>query len=158
MGGRALSFFWWMCATRFSKCRVYRGEFSLKNGGLGNENLEKFWSRELEFLPKHGWKSKKNSTNWKRGGAQERRMDGNLVGYRERRLAWKKGVMTAVHSHRALPLSMWVPSRTTLPPLRSRKPSKETHLFLWISALLPHGCLFWCCLFCRFASCSDYHV
>ena len=26
----------------------------LKNGGLGNENLEKFGSRELEFGPKHG--------------------------------------------------------------------------------------------------------
>ena len=28
--------------------------FSLKNGGLGNENFEKFGSRELEFWPKHG--------------------------------------------------------------------------------------------------------
>ena len=27
---------------------------SLKNGGLGNENLEKFESRELEFWPKRG--------------------------------------------------------------------------------------------------------
>ena len=26
----------------------------LKNGDLGNENLEKFGSRELEFWPKHG--------------------------------------------------------------------------------------------------------
>ena len=28
--------------------------FSLKNVCLGNENLEKFGSRELQFWPKHG--------------------------------------------------------------------------------------------------------
>ena len=28
--------------------------FSLKNGRLGNENFEKFGSRETEFWPKHG--------------------------------------------------------------------------------------------------------
>ena len=31
-----------------------RSGFSLQNGGLEKENLEKFGSRELEFWPKHG--------------------------------------------------------------------------------------------------------
>ena len=31
-----------------------RERIFLENGGLGNENLEKFGSRELEFWRKHG--------------------------------------------------------------------------------------------------------
>ena len=33
-----------------------RERIFLENGGLGNKNVENFWSRELEFCPKHGWK------------------------------------------------------------------------------------------------------
>ena len=66
-------------------------------GVLGNKNLEKFRSRELEFWPKHGWKCKKIVKIENRG--QE---SGTLMvnwWAREWRLAWKKGVMTAAHPH-----------------------------------------------------------
>ena len=50
-GGRAWGalnfFFWWLCATRVSKCRDLGSGFSLKYGGLGNENLEKFGFRDF---------------------------------------------------------------------------------------------------------------
>ena len=52
--GRALNFFFGGCVPRRFQNVGSRERIFLENGGLGNKNLEKFGSRELEFWPKHG--------------------------------------------------------------------------------------------------------
>ena len=52
--GGALNFCFGGCVPRGFQNVGSRERIFLKNGGLGNENLEKFWSRELEFWPEHG--------------------------------------------------------------------------------------------------------
>ena len=50
----ALNFFFGGCVPRGFQNVGSRERIFLKNGGLGNENLENFGSRELEFWPKDG--------------------------------------------------------------------------------------------------------
>ena len=100
-GGGTQLFLVGVCHAGFKMEGLGSG-FSLKNWGLGNENLEKFKSRELEFWPKHGWKCK----NFLKieNGAQERHIDGKWWA-REQRLAWKKGSWPRP----PYPFLMWVP-------------------------------------------------
>ena len=106
--------------------------FLKKNGGLGNENFEKVWSRELEFWPKHGWKCK-NFLKIENRGHESGTMTVNWWA-RERRLAWKKGIMTAAHPH--------TPFQCECPP-----PGILIHLVfsrltvLGVSTLSPYFCL-----------------
>ena len=53
-GGEGTQLFFGGCVLRGFQNVGWRERIFLKNGGLGNENFEKFRSRELEFWPKHG--------------------------------------------------------------------------------------------------------
>ena len=98
MPGGALNFFLGGCVPRgFQNVGSRERIFLKKNGGLGNENLENFGSRELGFWPKHGWKCK-NFLKIENGGHKSGALTVNWWA-RERRLAWKKGIMTAAHPH-----------------------------------------------------------
>ena len=57
----------------------------------------KFGSRELEFWPKHDWKCK-NFQKFENGSHKSGALKLNWC-VRERRMAWKKGVMTVGHPH-----------------------------------------------------------
>ena len=56
-GGTQL-FFFGGCVPRVDKNVGSRERIFLEKWGLGDEDLEKFGSREVEFRPKYGWKSK----------------------------------------------------------------------------------------------------
>ena len=72
-----------------------REQIFLKKWGSWERNVAKFWSRELAFWPKHGWKCK-NFLKFENRG-HERGTLTVIWWARERRLAWKKGVSWPRH-------------------------------------------------------------
>ena len=78
-GGRSTFFFFGGCVPRGFQNVGYRERFFLEKLGSWERKFRKIWVSRAKILAKTWLKMQKFSKNWKQG-AQERRIDGKLVG------------------------------------------------------------------------------